>query len=158
MRSYGAWRILDRLKIHACSVHTKPPYLSENLKHVAVQSSVRIEQKYWTVWMKCLFKFFSRLNFIWCRLNEALGCQLGTKPLLVCTWCHSSHVGGQEQKHFSPLRTKLYFHVNYSRKKFYCIDPQYGRFLTWLQTKNWYWFAMLVELKWNLRTKLVDNV
>ena len=23
-----------------------------------------------------------------------------------------SHIGGQEQKHFSPLGTKLYFHVN----------------------------------------------
>ena len=27
------------------------------------------------------------------------------------------HVGGQEQKHFSSLGTKLYFHVNSSRKK-----------------------------------------
>ena len=36
--------------------------------------------------------------------------------LLVCTWRHGGHVGGQEQKHLSPLGTKLYFHVNYSRK------------------------------------------
>ena len=27
--------------------------------------------------------------------------------LLVCTWCHGGHVDGQEQKHFSPLGTKL---------------------------------------------------
>ena len=32
--------------------------------------------------------------------------------LLVCTWRHGGHVGGQEQKHFSPLGTKLYFHVH----------------------------------------------
>ena len=29
---------------------------------------------------------------------------------------HGGYVGGQEQKHFSPLGTKLYFHVNSSRK------------------------------------------
>ena len=33
------------------------------------------------------------------------------KQLLVCTWRHGGHVGGQEQKYFSPLGTKLYFHV-----------------------------------------------
>ena len=32
-----------------------------------------------------------------------------------CTWRHGSHVGGHERKHFSPLGTKLYFHVNSSR-------------------------------------------
>ena len=36
--------------------------------------------------------------------------------LLVCTRRHGGHVGGQEQKHFSPLGTKLYFHVNSLRK------------------------------------------
>ena len=36
--------------------------------------------------------------------------------LLVCTWRHGGHVGGQEQKHLSPLGTKRHFHVNYSRK------------------------------------------
>ena len=36
--------------------------------------------------------------------------------LLVCTWRRGGHVGGQEQKHFSPVGTKLYFHVNFSRK------------------------------------------
>ena len=36
--------------------------------------------------------------------------------LLVCPWRHGGHVGGQEQKHFSPLGSKLYFHVNSSRK------------------------------------------
>ena len=36
--------------------------------------------------------------------------------LLVCTWRHGGHVGGQERKHLSSLGTKLYFNVNYSRK------------------------------------------
>ena len=35
---------------------------------------------------------------------------------LICTWRHGGHVGGHEQKHFSPLGTKLCFHVNSSRK------------------------------------------
>ena len=56
--------------------------------------------------------------------------------LLVWTWRHGGNVGGQEQKHFSPLGTKLYFHVNSSRK-FYYIEPQHGCLDTWLQTKNW---------------------
>ena len=34
------------------------------------------------------------------------------KQLLVCTRRHGGHVGGQEQKHFSPLGTKLYFRVH----------------------------------------------
>ena len=38
--------------------------------------------------------------------------------LLVCTWRHGGYVGGQEQRHFSSLGTKLYFHVNLSRKNF----------------------------------------
>ena len=41
---------------------------------------------------------------------------VGKKILLVCTLRHGGHVGSQEQKHFSPLGTKLYFHVNSSRK------------------------------------------
>ena len=35
-------------------------------------------------------------------------------------WC----VGGQEQKYFSPLGTKHYFHAN-SSEKFYCIDHRH---------------------------------
>ena len=29
-----------------------------------------------------------------------------------CWFARGCHIGGQEQKHFSPLGTKLYFHVN----------------------------------------------
>ena len=46
-----------------------------------------------------------------------------TLKLLVCTWRHGGHVGGQEQKHFSPLGTKLYFHVNSSRKYSFVLTP-----------------------------------
>ena len=46
------------------------------------------------------------------------------------------HVGGQEQKHFALLGTKLYFHVNSSRKKSYWFDPQHNRLVTRLQTKS----------------------
>ena len=31
------------------------------------------------------------------------------KPVAGCMWCCGIHVGGQEQKHFSPLGSKLYF-------------------------------------------------
>ena len=43
--------------------------------------------------------------------------------LLVCTWRHGSHVGGQERKHFSPLGTNLYFHVNSLRKYSFVLTP-----------------------------------
>ena len=46
-----------------------------------------------------------------------------SSSLLVCTWRHSGHVGGQEQKHFSPLGTKIYFHVNSSRKYSFVLTP-----------------------------------
>ena len=48
---------------------------------------------------------------------------LSLTVLLVCTWRHGGHVGGQEQKHFSPLGTKLYFHVNSSRKYSFILTP-----------------------------------
>ena len=38
-------------------------------------------------------------------------------------WPHGSHVSGQEQKHFSSLGTKLYFHVNSSRKNSIVLTP-----------------------------------
>ena len=43
--------------------------------------------------------------------------------LLVCTWRHGGHVGDQEQKHFSPLGTKLYLNVNSSRKTSIVLTP-----------------------------------
>ena len=49
--------------------------------------------------------------------------EFNMKILLVCTLRHGSHVGGQEQKHFSPLGTKLYFHVNSSRKNSIVLTP-----------------------------------
>ena len=46
-------------------------------------------------------------------------CQVFHKLLLVYTWRHCGHVGGVlviRTKHFSPLGTMPYFHVNSSRK------------------------------------------
>ena len=50
-----------------------------------------------------------------------------TGILQVSTWRHGGHVGGQEQKHFSPLGTKRYFHVNSSGKNPIVLttDPQH---------------------------------
>ena len=36
--------------------------------------------------------------------------------LLVCKWRHGGHVGGQEQKPFSPLGNELYFDANLAEK------------------------------------------
>ena len=36
--------------------------------------------------------------------------------LMVCKWRHGGHVGGQEQKHFSPLGNELYFDANLAQK------------------------------------------
>ena len=74
------------------------------------------------------------LYLIW-DLDNDLDYQVIYK-LLVCTWHHGGHVDGQEQKHFSPLGTKLHFSYEFFEKKFYCIDPQHGHLVTWLQTKN----------------------
>ena len=41
--------------------------------------------------------------------------------LLVCTWRHGGHVGGQEQEHFSPMGIKLYFHI-ISNRGLFCIS------------------------------------
>ena len=60
-----------------------------------------------------------------------------TLIILVCRWRHSGHLGRQEQKHFSSLGSNLYFHVNSSRKQFYCTDPQHGRLVTtWCQRRR----------------------
>ena len=70
--------------------------------------------------------------------------------LLVCKWRHGGNVGGQEQKHFSPLGTKLYFDVN-SWKKILLFWPS-----TWppwhvvanqeLITKRWRIYLLVYVL------------
>ena len=61
--------------------------------------------------------------------------------LVVCWW--------SEQKHFSPLGTILYFHVNSSRKILLYWPPthiQHGRLVTWLQTKKMLrWFILYLQ-------------
>ena len=85
-----------------------------------------------------------RLMFLYVfRYNEKW-----TLILLVCRWRHSGHLGRQEQKHFSSLGSNLYFHVNSSRRQFYCTDPQHGRLVTWLQTKNTH---MVTWYQWRRR-------
>ena len=53
--------------------------------------------------VRSLIFIFSIIRTNWCLI-------------LVCMWRHGGHVGGQEQKHFAPLGTKLYFRVNSARK------------------------------------------
>ena len=80
--------------------------------------------------------------------------------LLVCRWRHGGHVGGQEQKHFSPLGTKLYFHFNSSRKSSIVLTPNMA--VTLLQTKNhsvWWRFPLcfvvfFFQISWH---SLLDN-
>ena len=71
-----------------------------------------------------------------------------TLILLVCRWRHCGHLGYQEQKHFSSLGSNLYFHVNSSRKQFYCTYPQHCRLVTWLQTKDTH---MVTWYQWRRR-------
>ena len=59
----------------------------------------------------------------WTGLPSQSPLNTDTSLLLVCTWRHGGHVGGQQQKHFSPLGTKLYFHVNSSRKYSFVLTP-----------------------------------
>ena len=70
------------------------------------------------------------------QISRFLDLDLLVIGLLGLRGLHGRHVGGQELKHFSPLGTKRCFHVNSSREKIYCFDPQHGRLVTWLQTKN----------------------
>ena len=50
---------------------------------------------------------------------------------------------------FSPLSCKFF------EKKFYCIDPQYGRLVTWLQTKNM--ITRLLEMRVSSRKVTGDE-
>ena len=44
--------------------------------------------------------------------NEGEGNENGNKAIAGLHVTHGGHVDGQEQKHFSPLGTKLYFRVH----------------------------------------------
>ena len=64
-----------------------------------------------------LFWVFAKPLINSCPIPHFLNLPISWNPqlsiLLICTWRPGGHVGDQEQKH---LGTKLYFHVNYSRK------------------------------------------
>ena len=47
--------------------------------------------------------------------------------LLVCTWRHGGHVGGQEQEHFSPMGINLYFHIISWRKNYTVLTANMAR-------------------------------
>ena len=55
-------------------------------------------------------------------------------------WRHGGHFRDQEQKRFPRLLTYLAFLANFANKISIldnnCIDHQYGRPKTWLQTKS----------------------
>ena len=70
---------------------------------------------------------FSQFDKIWWNRQLSI--------LLVCTWRHGGHVGGLEQKHFSPPGTNSIFML-ILWEKLYCIDSQHGRLVSWLQTNN----------------------
>ena len=81
--------------------------------------------------------------------------------LLVCTWRHSGHVGGQEQKHLSPLGTKLYFHVNYSRKIILYWSPTLPPCLVVANHKNAYFvvsFKIFARPLMNPNTPISQNL
>ena len=73
------------------------------------------------------------------------------RPLLVCTWHHDGHVGSQEQKCFSPLRSKLHFWCKFFEKKFYCIEHQHSHLVTWFQAKNPLPFFVTASLPFKLK-------
>ena len=73
--------------------------------------------------------------------------------LLVWTWRHGGHVGGQEQKDFSPLGTKLYFryfHVNSSEKILLFWPPKLpGRLVVENQETDLYCSTPYIILKFS---------
>lgn len=71
---------------------------------------------HWIMAAWFVFLHFFLVPLCWYAVSER-------QILLVCTWRHGGHVGGQEQKHFPPLGTKLYFHVNSSRKYSFVLTP-----------------------------------
>ena len=81
---------------------------------------------FWTSFHNLVFVTsfrFSTTALIQCITARNTVVKAFAELLLVCTWRHGGHVGGQEQKHFSPRGTKLYFHVNSSRKYSFVLTP-----------------------------------
>ena len=72
--------------------------------------------------------------------------------LLVCTWCHRSYVDGQEQKHFSPLGTKLYFHVNSTLKNSILLIPNMAAL--WRGCNLWLFKQRRVEVQTFFETSI----
>ena len=71
--------------------------------------------------------------------------------LLVCTWLHGGHVGGDWNKSISLLRELTPFSCKFFEKKLCCIDHQHSRVVTCLQTKNPFPFFLMASLPFKLK-------
>ena len=113
----------------SCSLQKHQPWLLIYLGHVFVLQVCWSQFKFPVTWQRK--NFASELcHSVAHGILSIAG--LHVMSLWPCWWC----VRVKEQKHFSPLGTKPYFHVNSSRKKSYFIDHQHGHLVAWLQAKN----------------------
>ena len=80
----------------------------------------------WPIRIACLLPWIKRLRRKFLRLREDQGGDNNRTIILNCWFARdvtAAMLGGQEQKHFSPLGTKLYFHVNSTRKISIVLNP-----------------------------------
>lgn len=88
------------------------------------------------IFINKLIKIITTNEFYFLTEKDVLHCKSQSLPLLACTWRYGDHVGGQEQKHFSPLAIQFYFHVNSSRKNSIELTPNMVALWRCMQTKN----------------------
>ena len=77
------------------------------------------------------------IRFTWNK-HDSTNMETGIPLLLFCMWYCGGHVCGQEQKHVSPLGTKLYFHVNSWHKHSIVLTPNMTYLIMCLQTENFF--------------------
>ena len=83
-------------------------------------SSIATDDRKQFQWLDTVLNKKKKLDYYFRNSVAKTRCSfLQDSKLLVCTWRHDGHVGGP--KHFSPLETKPYFHVNSRRKKNYFV-------------------------------------
>ena len=75
----------------------------------------------WSIRIKCegssaISELVLRADLMTCFRTKKQQCPTEDYLLLVCTWRNGDQVGGQEKKHFSPLGSRLHFHVNSLKK------------------------------------------
>ena len=69
----------------------------------------------------------------------------------------SFHVGGQEQKHFSPLGTKLHFHINYWGTNSIVLTPDMAALSRGLQTQNTVFAGKLCNRPLGMQNSRIRN-